>query len=1550
MQCREWAEQNRQAIREWASENWEDFKSWANERQEEVLAWLPQTGESAGEWFIRKGEEFEDWFVEHTEDIYEAITTIDDKVLQYAEEMRNLALNSLSGAMPGSTPTVRRTVLRDEELVMLKKNGIIAALCRVTDILSGGFVRAIMAVAVIGVGWLFLLGSANWTIVLTFTIATAITFGAGQFANLISGNNYSCKMINEAKIKAENEIKNKGPCPMNILNEYYAGQVWNKCNDGNDGCTTQINNEITIDHGITISLIECQSGYFKFDKTQFAKYTCNVSGSSVGSFSIANPPENESALCRKGCSALEFELNSMYNTYNIDPKKNAKGDIEVSKGRKEDDFYVQTTELKMECKKNVGLMAYDANNVQNPNGVKLICDDTGHFRISGSCKKQCSLKDSTYAKTVIRWSNNDAQFDHVYNSTNKTWPEEDKTFNFGEQVTAVTCADGYAFADSRYPLVIECGGNGVWTTSNGEPCVRKCQMSDIINASEDGNSGWQFCPKTGTCESSNTAKTEIEREEAIIISGTCKTGTPGYTRVIKSSDVKLKYTCNSNSEWESNGGTQCLKNCALSEKFSKITGGENTVQWKYSNNGGTPSIINPSTVSNPLPTTVDNSNSSIIVNNGSQIRPNVCIASHHIYVADSSIYTCINGEFVQSGGDRNEYCKIGCKYEDLKNLTFRDISPSISSVSIESWIECDASGNTAKEVKPGDEEVCGGYFTDTTICDTSQTGYVAAVLTPVAAKVMANNLNRYAVQGTFYKISACNEGYEKHRDYTLIVNCTNSGTWSIHQFNWNVCRVKPQCYEFSAGQSKQVKVKSINSLVNEVQFQLWGAPGGTTCANQTANRGGFAGGTLPLTNNDPIYVTVGGKGGSAATSDCSATNTGIVRGYAGGFNGGGDGGMNSSTATDKKGAGAGGGGATDIRYGGLALANRVAVAGGGGGNSSENTSIGGKGGGSSGGYSADTSLGSFGGTQSAGGSFGNSTTNYSDFVTKGVSGQGGHGTGYNGTTTWYGAGGGGGGYYGGGGALQSAAGGGSSYVNTDIMADSILNIPLTTDSPPTPTITIQDSPDGGFARLCWGDWYFQTSPCSKQKQNVDSTDTMYFKSDDEIFLSNRVDCTVVPAGDIPNITNVTPATLPTCSGSDATKGLFKFLTDEKLAIPTNLTAANLPTTYYEGMTLRRKCKENYTPSGKTADYVPEITCTNSASEPWTIDFPCIADPCSAELPANQLPTTTFVADEHIAPKAAGTPTIPSGSELLFDCADDYSGHPNLYCEAGHWSKHSTYIQCRKHCDTSILTNSSWSYADPNPSYPKASTEAKKKRNSIATQSCSTDYGLSGPARVGTCTNGTWNWNNTTTQCVQGCTGSPLTSTEIANGNTFYHPGDATTLNYDGEFYSSVTSGTTIVPTTTNISTLFSKSGSMFDADCDKTRYDEVSTGGTCNNCGAKSTAWTHYYYCDGTTWKSSGNCTPKSCNNASPLAGYNVTVGTGTTPSGTNNVSFTCASGYSGGPVKFNCSLGSWSYASGSCAPSPCSAPTTTTPAIGDALLHDLGVQFPLLFHVVQSQ
>lgn len=189
--------------------------------------------------------------------------------------------------------------------------------------------------------------------------------------------------------------------------------------------------------------------------------------------------------------------------------------------------------------------------------------------------------------------------------------------------------------------------------------------------------------------------------------------------------------------------------------------------------------------------------------------------------------------------------------------------------------------------------------------------------------------------------------------------------------------------------------------------ELWGARGGSG-GSYISNLAPKTSGQIYLQANDVIYVYVGGAGISNCTTPLCL----------GGYNGGGKGDA-AGTANVIQGSG---GGATDIRYGGQSVNDRIMVAAGSGGGSSYLTNWFGTGGGGGrligdagtyGGGSGNSTYPGLGGTQITGGAAANCVA--------GTFGYGG--------TRDSGIAGGGGGYYGGGCGWGAGGGGGSSFIS-----------------------------------------------------------------------------------------------------------------------------------------------------------------------------------------------------------------------------------------------------------------------------------------------------------------------------------------------------------------------------------------------------------------------------------------------------------------------------------------------------------------------------------------
>ena len=210
-----------------------------------------------------------------------------------------------------------------------------------------------------------------------------------------------------------------------------------------------------------------------------------------------------------------------------------------------------------------------------------------------------------------------------------------------------------------------------------------------------------------------------------------------------------------------------------------------------------------------------------------------------------------------------------------------------------------------------------------------------------------------------------------------------------------------QSFNYTGAQQTWTVPAGVTSITVDAQ----GSQGGTSSYG-TGGNGGRVQATISVTPGQTVYVNVGGQGSMSV----------------GGWNGGG--------VPYGCGCVAGGGGATDIRIGGVALADRKIVAGGGGGAGyywNWTNDHGGVGGGlvGGGGYTNNSLNPTYcgqGGTQAAGGA--------------GASQGGPAGSLGNGGGSGYYAGSGGGGYYGGGSGYGGGGGGGGSSF-TDPTASAI---------------------------------------------------------------------------------------------------------------------------------------------------------------------------------------------------------------------------------------------------------------------------------------------------------------------------------------------------------------------------------------------------------------------------------------------------------------------------------------------------------------------------------
>jgi hypothetical protein len=1061
----------------------------------------------------------------------------------------------------------------------------------------------------------------------------------------------------------------------------------------------------------------------------------------------------------------------------------------------------------MDCKE--GFIEFDADDNQNTSGVRLICSTGGTFQIEGSCRKFCSLDRFKDYGLVSEWQRCDSKATNCKNNGVTTANGDNLLFAYGEVAKVKSCVTDYILWDNNNGLAILCGGNGDWTRVGGHDCLRACKISDLELG---GDSGWIGCSSNGTCSSSPPLSGTMFRfGDKISLSGQCRTG---YSI---SSGIPMRFSCGEDGTWSSDDGERCWANCNIKTSDSGLEGEENTSKWGiYDKTAGEYVVLSTNTVKN-----------------GEKIRPYSCKTGYNVYVPESVTYLCNRGSFSFMGG--TEYCKMGCKFAGLTNLVYQDVSYSTTTV-VASWIAC-------MVAEPG--MGCVPIFT----ADSKDSYQYEVIETS-----RSSDMNKYAFLDSTYKINGCNSDFERpSEDNALIVKCSSGGQWVIENSPWNTCRIIPRCYEFgSERSSRKIDMTGMN-LIDHVDLQLWGAPGGRACNNTgSRNYGGYTKGTLNLSSGKIFYLTVGGVGAGEGTCGPAAA-------MAGGFNGGGYGGSSTIIGT-ANGSGGGGGGATDIRLGGKTLDKRIAVAGGGGGNAGKSGAYsGGGGGGANGSDNSDSAYGSRGGTETAGGQLG-TNRDYSRFVSQGVFGQGGHGAGFK-DNVWYGAGGGGGGWYGGGGASTGTAGGGSGYVS------SILSNTLTT--------TQGSGPDDGFARLCWGDWYGQTNPCS---QNVHRN---YTNS------TNRTSCVAADSSFASDVVG----TPKKCTRAN----LISILASNNSLAPGDANT-KLPPDYYEEMKVYQPCSTGYSIEGGVNGMM-EYKCTNSGV--WVLSSGlCRANPCENNSPITHAPSGSSY---NIVASAGQT---KSEEDKTFSCTSGYTGNVVQSCSLGEWSYKSG--ACYKNCqDTEAVSNGSWVYSP-----------TTKTHGAIATLGCNGGYALNSSNKTRTCNDGVWSSNSVA--CVRGCSGAPAKIT----GSFYYVPSGSNIRSANGTFYTNSSSGITTLPTIGNISSIFTEAGTVLDAGCSD-GYTEYGTGGTCDSCGGST--WLHYYYCDGSTWKYSGKCEPSPCPIIS-LANGSWTYSDPTKRAHNSTARVSCSDGYilSSGPTTISCSYGKWTIDDVACTPSPCQSLSTT--------------------------
>lgn len=628
--------------------------------------------------------------------------------------------------------------LTNDQILAAKNNGIISAMCYVYDLMTGNIARAIMAVFVMGTGWLFFLGAVkDWKTIFFFSLAVTIMFGGIELANIISHNKFSCAFIYNTEEINKNTIYNAGDCQIVDIDEYASGQIWYKCvKKGNDvDCTNKskeniILDETLIEYGDRVMLASCQAGSFKKDNNKILKYLCDKNGKK---FTILNGTEKEDAKCVKACT--KKSLNSILRSYHAKASMDNKNNyiiLEKSGRYEQDNYFTAGTKIDLDC--NSGYFEYDSDNKISKIGLFAECDkDKSEFKIVGSCKKKCNISNTIYKYSVSEWEK--------YDSNSDKWVEIDNNEQvyYGEKIRIKTCnfKSNYSFQDVGMnddveKMTLTCGEDGAWKQDNkGLTCSKKCIL-DTYNYYS--NNVWKTdCPISGNCITDLNGKNEFFEGDIVGVTDCINSN---FNIDLDNNPKKLRLTCNADGKWSSNNGSRCLEKCSL----ENIEGYAVTKSWLVCDKNND---------------NCKNSNNITSVISGTKVSPVACIDNYYINEKKISTFTCNeNGKFVRDSGFYDEVCRMGCQFKDLLNLDQNSLA----------WTKTNSSGKVVE--------------TD---------------LETINFNVSTEGITTY---NTYFRIKACNNDYKVLED-SLLVRCSDNGEWTVVKYANNICYDKCDIRYFS---------------------------------------------------------------------------------------------------------------------------------------------------------------------------------------------------------------------------------------------------------------------------------------------------------------------------------------------------------------------------------------------------------------------------------------------------------------------------------------------------------------------------------------------------------------------------------------------------------------------------------------------------------------------------------------------------------------------------------------------------------------------------------
>lgn len=463
-------------------------------------------------------------------------------------------------------------------------NGMLRGMCFFLSILRGNYAKTVAGLFVVGLGFLMLFGNLKFTSYMFFVIALALTFGADQLANVISGNTFSCKYINtsyktsaEIKCPAGSYYKN-GRCAFtscsNLANTYLdtnfsskstsvknGEKVYKECGVGKYGYVEYVCKDGELDY----NLDTCYTpGNYCTARTLpiMSGAHFNLSGITVEIGTIVESACANSYLgtakiiCQKDKtwkveSTCKVDTSKYCNTSNIYRDLGGSNKVDLKH------IKLNISKVKQEQAINPGKTDSDIGiscDVGYEGSVSLLCGTNKKWFIDGAC-------------TIIRCPTEYSLDNGKYNIT-----DENNTYK--SEIIGV-CDTGYVGT----PKVV-CGLDGNWITSSGSCTLDKsfCPTLSVENGVVDNertldsyatlkcNNGYELsgkgallCTKNGTWDG-EFGKCELSLNycgEVDFISGVDKVE---YIDGNKALNSRMKITCKDGYMLKSEDTFKCQNN------------------------------------------------------------------------------------------------------------------------------------------------------------------------------------------------------------------------------------------------------------------------------------------------------------------------------------------------------------------------------------------------------------------------------------------------------------------------------------------------------------------------------------------------------------------------------------------------------------------------------------------------------------------------------------------------------------------------------------------------------------------------------------------------------------------------------------------------------------------------------------------------------------------------------------------------------------------------------------------------------------------------------